>query len=161
MTTTGTLDATNGGLTNTGNTNAQGTIRGAITNNSGNFNVTGALIGNSTFVNAAGATTTIGGNSFTGLTSFNNAGATAISGGTLGAASITNTSTGLFSVTGSGGTLLTTSLVNNGTINLRGSAFRDRQLAALVASSAALSGTGNVATNVNLNQGTVGRPIDP
>jgi hypothetical protein len=150
LTTTLMLDATNGGLTNTGTVNAQGTIKGAIANNAGNFNVTGLLTGNSTFVNAAGATTTIGGNSFTGLTSFNNAGTTAIAGGMLGATSIANT--GTFVVTGSAGTLATASLVNNGTINLTGA----NQGSNLNANSAVLSGSGNVATNVNLNQGGTG-----
>jgi autotransporter-associated beta strand protein len=49
-----------GGLTNTGTANASGIVNGAIANNAGTFTVTGALAGNSTFINAANATLAIG-----------------------------------------------------------------------------------------------------
>ena len=58
LTTTGTIL---NGLTNAAVVNAAGIVNGAIANNAGAFNVTGALTGDSTFTNAAGATLAIGG----------------------------------------------------------------------------------------------------
>jgi autotransporter-associated beta strand protein len=48
------------GLTNSGMVNASGTVNGAIANNAGTFNVTGNLIGNGTFANAAAAVLAVG-----------------------------------------------------------------------------------------------------
>ncbi|MBX9647386.1 MAG: autotransporter domain-containing protein [Xanthobacteraceae bacterium] len=100
LTTTGTLA---NGLTNTGVVNAQGTINGPIANNAGGINVTGALVGNSTFTNAAAAAMNINGQSFTGSTTYINSGFTnLITAGILSATSITNNGTFLNSGTTTG-----------------------------------------------------------
>ena len=91
FTTTGTLS---NGLTNAGVANAQGTINGPIANNAGGINVTGALVGNSTFNNAATANMNINNQSFTGSTTYTNVGTTNLTaGGLLSATAITNSGT--------------------------------------------------------------------
>src|SRR5262249_34441028 len=91
------------------------TIKGAVTN-SGAFTVTGNLVGNSTFTNAASGTLALGANSYTGLTTFTNSGTVSSTTGTLGAATINNA--GVMNVATS--LALNGAFNNSGSVNLQG-----------------------------------------
>jgi uncharacterized protein with beta-barrel porin domain len=118
LTTTGTLA---GGLVNLGLVFAQGTINNGIANNAGaGINVTGALVTNSFVNNAATATIIINNQSFTGITTYTNAGNTLLGGGgagTIGATAFNNS--GTLTVFSTNNTI-NGSLNNTGTINLLG-----------------------------------------
>ena len=96
-----------GGLTNAGIVNAAfGAINGAIANNAGAFNVSGAVTSDNAFTNAAGATLAVlGGGAYTvGLDLVNGGALTVAAGGTL-------------NVTGNLNVAATGTVVNGGTIN--------------------------------------------
>jgi uncharacterized protein with beta-barrel porin domain len=86
----------NGGLTNSATVNARGQAKGAIVNQgAGVFNVTGALVGSSTFTNNGTAQLKISGGTFSGLgdvinNSTNAAGIVISAGQGMGANSVTN-----------------------------------------------------------------------
>jgi hypothetical protein len=83
LVTTGLLDATAGGLTNSGTVRAEGTIRGNINNNAGTFTLTNNLAGNGTFTNAPGATLDLKTFGFTGLSAVSNTGTSTLTPGTI------------------------------------------------------------------------------
>ncbi|SDJ24781.1 MULTISPECIES: autotransporter outer membrane beta-barrel domain-containing protein [Bradyrhizobium] len=148
VTTTGTLA---NGLANSGIVFAQGTINGGITNNAGGINITGALVGNSTVNNAAGATININNQSFTGNTTYTNDGTTNLGGGgagTLGVTSLVNTANGTFNSSGTTGTVTATSITNSGTFLNNGTTTGTFTMAA-----GNLIGTGNT-QSLTVNGGT-------
>ena len=151
-----------GGLSNNGGTiNAQGAINGVINNNAGGvFNVTpGALAENgSAFNNNAGAVSNVGGQSFTGVGTYTNAGTTNIgSGGTIGATTFTNT--GALIVTGLLNSVATAGTFNNnagGSINLGGATASPTTPALTVGSYNGAAGS-SITDPINLNLGVTNR----
>jgi uncharacterized protein with beta-barrel porin domain len=118
VTTSGTLA---GGLVNSGLVFAQGTVNNGIVNNAnGGITITGALLTNSIVNNAAGATLIVNNQSFTGVTSYTNAGNTLLGGGgagTIGATAFNNS--GTLTVFSTNNTI-NGPLNNTGTVNLLG-----------------------------------------
>jgi hypothetical protein len=106
-----------GGLTNTGAVNAQGTINGDVSNNAGNFTVTGPLMVNGAFTNASGASLLVGANTINSITTLTNGGTIALgsgsAGGTIGAGTVNNN--GVISV--SGNSVISGAVNNAGTIS--------------------------------------------
>jgi hypothetical protein len=109
--------AVGGGLTNTGAVNAQGTIKGDVSNNAGNFTVTGPLMVNGAFTNASGASLLVGANTINSITTLTNGGTIALgsgsAGGTIGAGTVNNN--GVISV--SGNSVINGAVNNAGTIS--------------------------------------------
>ncbi|SDN72223.1 autotransporter domain-containing protein [Afipia sp. GAS231] len=139
------------GLTNAGIVFAQGTINGPIANNGGGINVIGALVANSTFNNAATATINVNNQSFTGVTTYTNAGTTNLGGGgggTISATSLVNTASGTFNSSSTTSTVTTTSITNSGTFLNNGTTTGTFTMAA-----GNLSGIGNT-QSLTVNGGT-------
>jgi hypothetical protein len=122
LTNTGTLNATNGGLTNTGTVDAAGEFKGAITNqNAGTFMVNGNSVANSTFANNGIATLKVTGGNFTGITTLTNNSIAALGinigvGATLSANAVTNAAGA--TISDSGHFNIATTLTNSGRVTV-------------------------------------------
>jgi len=151
LTTTGTLDATAGGLTNTGTVNAHGSITGDIANNGpGTFVVTGPLsAGGGNFFNVNGALLNVGASTFENIGTLTNSsgGVIDMSGGTVGA--ITTVNAGTMNV--SGLSTVNGALTNSGLINLQNNVAGDRLT--VTGNFTALPGS-RIALDVNPQTGT-------
>src|SRR6266436_5649704 len=124
--TTGTLNAALGGLINTGIVDAQGVIRGNITNiGLGTFTVTGPLsAGGGNFRNGKGAVLNVGANIFNDIGTLTNSagGIVNLAGGTIGAITTVNAGT----LNASGLSTINGALTNSGLINLQNNVAGDR-----------------------------------